>query len=210
MRMTPIHHYYHIYADGAWKDPVSEHTDALRESGLEDYPDFRLHIGLVGNAENVQRVRDYLRSKEFAWNLAGWSEKGWEQLTLAAVANDCQHNEGLVFYAHTKGAHAPGKFNTAWRRRMIYFNITRWKDAVTSLKTCDAYGCHWMGLEPNWFFGGNFWWTHTRHIRLLDPVQLENRWRAEDWIGQLKYRIKDLKVCDPAGPFPGTIGPSTK
>jgi hypothetical protein len=58
--MTPINHYYHIYADGAWEGPVREHTDALRVSGLQDYPSFRLHIGLVGSKENVQRVRDYL------------------------------------------------------------------------------------------------------------------------------------------------------
>ena len=131
--MTPIHHYYHIYADGAWEEPVREHTDALRDSGLEDYPSFLLHIGLVGSKENVRRVRDYLGKKNLEWNLIGWCEKGWEQLTLNAVAHDCKQTEGLVFYAHTKGAQSPSRFNTAWRKRMTYFNVARWKDAVARL-----------------------------------------------------------------------------
>ena len=199
--MTPIHHYYHIYADGAWETPVKEHTDALRESGLEGHPDFRLHVGLVGNEQNADRVRDYLRKKKMKWTLAGWRSEGWEQVTLNALADDCQRAEGLVFYGHTKGAKDSGRFNDEWRRRMTYFNVTRWKDAVTALRTYDAYGCHWMELEGNWLFGGNFWWTHMQYLRLLEPPGLENRWRAEDWIGRLRHQVKGFEVLDPGPPF---------
>jgi hypothetical protein len=203
--MTPIHHYYHIYADGAWEDPVREHTDALRESGLEDDPEFRFHIGLVGKAENAQRVKDYLHSRDLAWNLVGSSEKGWEQLTLSALSAASHHHEGFAFYAHTKGAHTPSQFNTAWRNRMTYFNVTKWKEAVTSLDHFSAYGCHWMELEGSWIFGGNFWWTRMEHLRLLGPVSMENRWKAEEWVGHLRHLVKDFKASDPAGPFPGKV-----
>jgi hypothetical protein len=205
MRMPPVHHYYHIYADGAWEEPVREHTDALRLSGLEDYPEFRFRIGLVGKTENVQRVKDYLHSKGVAWDLLGSSEEGWEQLTLAALARDCQHHEGFAFYAHTKGAHTPSRFNTAWRKRMTYFNVIMWKEAVASLNHASAYGCHWMELDGSWIFGGNFWWTHMEHLRLLGPVSMENRWKAEEWVGHLRQRVKDFKASDPAGPFPGKV-----
>jgi hypothetical protein len=208
--MTLIHHYYHIYADGAWEIPVREHIDALRESALETHPGFFLRIGIVGNNENVTRVRDYLGEKKIVWALAGWRREGWEQLTLTALATDCQRSDGLVFYGHTKGAHDPSRFNADWRQRMTYFNVTRWKDAVTSLRTHDAYGCHWMELEGNWIFGGNFWWTHMQHLRLLEPPNLANRWRAEDWIGQLRRQIKNFTVCDPAPPFPGCVNPSQR
>jgi hypothetical protein len=209
IRMIPIHHYYHIYADGAWEDPVREHSDALRESDLADYPGFLLHIGLVGSKENAQKVRDYLSTKDLAWHLIGWRETGWEQLTLSAVAHDCQQTEGLVFYAHTKGAHDPTRFNIAWRKRMTYFNVTRWKDAVQRLDNCTAYGCHWMEVEGSWIFGGNFWWTHMEHLRLLGPVRTDNRWKAEEWIGHLRDHIEDFRAYDPAGAFPGKITSST-
>lgn len=209
IRMTPIHHYYHVYADGAWEEPVREHTDALRDSGLEDYPNFLFHIGLVGRKENVQRVRDYLGKKNLEWTLIGWCEKGWEQLTLNGVAHDCKHTEGLVFYAHTKGSHDPSRFNTAWRKRMTYFNVTRWKDAVAKLENCSAYGCHWMEVEGSWIFGGNFWWTHMAHLRLLGPVSMDNRWKAEEWIGHLRHHVKDFRAYDPAGAFLGKVVAST-
>jgi hypothetical protein len=203
--MTSIHHYYHIYADGAWEEAVREHTDALRASGLEKHPSFLFHIGLVGSKENRQRVIDYLTENTFEWTLVGWRDKGWEQLTLNAVANDCKETEGLVFYAHTKGAHDAGRFNAAWRKRMTYFNVTRWEDAVARLENYSAYGCHWMELEGAWIFGGNFWWTHMEHIRLLGPVCMDNRWKAEEWIGHLRHHVKGFKVYDPAGPFPGKV-----
>ncbi len=203
--MTPIYHYYHIYAEGAWEKPVEEHTDALRVSGLEDHPGFHFRIGLVGSLENVQRVQDYLTEKHFQWSLIGYRTQGWEQLTLNAVAADCQQTDGLVFYAHTKGAHQPTRFNSAWRRRMTDFNVTRWKDAVASLESFSAYGCHWMDLEGSWVFGGNFWWTHMKHLRLLGPVSMDNRWKAEEWVGHLRHCVPDFRACDPAGPFPGKV-----
>jgi hypothetical protein len=203
--MTPIHHYYHIYADGTWEDPVREHAAALRESGLENYPNFFWRIGIVGSEENRERVRAYLDRKNFGWDLVRWREEGWEQLTLGALAEDCQQLEGLAFYAHTKGAHDPNPFNNAWRKRMTFFTVTKWKDAVASLESCSAYGCHWMELEGCWLFGGNFWWTWMEHLRLLGPVSMENRWKAEEWVGHLHEQVKDFKACDPAGPFPGTV-----
>jgi hypothetical protein len=203
--LTPIHHYYHIYADGAWEEAVREHVSALQDSGLTDEDEFVFHVGFVGSEENVAKVRGYLGERQIEWRLAAWEREGWEQLTLRALACEAHQHEGLACYAHTKGAHTPSRFNAEWRRRMTYYNFVRWKDAVASLQTCDAYGCHWMELEGNWIFGGNFWWTHMRHLPLLPRPTLEDRWRAEEWIGHLKRRIENFKVHDPAPPFPGTI-----
>jgi len=204
--MTPIHHFYHVYADGAWEEAVTEHIGALRESGLELAPGFTFQVGMVGNQKNVNRVREYLDRSSVEWRLAACAREGWEQLTLAALAEESHHVDGLICYGHTKGAHNPSRFNTDWRRRMTFYNLIRWKDAVRSLETHDAYGCHWMELQGNWLFGGNFWWTHIHHLRLLEPPRLENRWRAEDWVGQLRNHIENFKVHDPAPPFPGSIG----
>ena len=204
--MNSLRHYYHVYADGAWEEPLQEHINALRDSALADQTDFVFLVGIVGQKQNADRVRLFLREQKVRWQLAVWQQEGWEQVTLGALARDCVNQDGLVFYGHTKGAHNPTRFNAEWRRRMTHFNVTRWKDAVASLQANDLYGCHWMELEGNWIFGGNFWWTHTQHIRLLEAPKVENRWRAEDWVGQLRHHISNLKVHDPAPPFPGSIG----
>ena len=203
--MNSLHHYYHVYADGAWKEPLQEHIDALRNSALANQSGFVLRVGIVGDQENAGRVRVFLSKQNVVSHVAAWQREGWEQVTLIALAKDCVNHDGLVFYGHTKGAHNPTPFNADWRRRMTYFNITRWRDAVASLQVNDLYGCHWMELQGNWIFGGNFWWTHMKHIRLLEPPKRENRWRAEDWVGQLRHHISNLRVHDPAPPFPGSV-----
>ena len=76
---------------------MQELTDALRESALEDHPGFLLHIGIVGNEENANRVRDYLGEKKIVWALAGGWREGWEQLTLSALAADCQRGDAARF-----------------------------------------------------------------------------------------------------------------
>jgi hypothetical protein len=202
--MVPIHHYYHIYAAGAWQEPVREHIRALTESGLSRRESFSLHVGIVGREEDANAVRRLL-DDAVKWAEIGRSEEGWEQLTLGALARDSHSNDGLAVYAHTKGAHTPNRFNTDWRRRMTYFTITKWRDAVAALETHAAYGCHWMQLEGNWLFGGNFWWTHMSHLRLFPPPKLDTRWQAEEWIGQLPQYVPEFRVCDPAPPFPGRV-----
>ena len=201
-----VHHYYHVYADGAWEEAVEEHTSALRESGLAAYPGFLLNVGLVGSEQNRTAVLQYLAAIKLKSRLVASQPAGWEQVTLHALAQDSWRHDGFAFYAHTKGASVQTRFNTAWRRRMTHFNVTKWRAAVGSLRTVDAYGCHWMELQGNWIFGGNFWWTHMRHLRLIGTPKMDNRWNAEGWIGTLRHHIP-LKVCDPAPPFPGQVEP---
>ena len=203
--MTRLHHYYHIYADAAWQPAVHEHFTALSESGLSEQNDFCLNIGVVGAAEKIDDVCEYLRTRDLSWRLVASAAHGWEQLTLTALWSDAPSMDGPVLYAHTKGAHDTNEFNQAWRRRMTHFTVTKWRDAVTALHEYDAYGCHWMELEGSWFFGGNFWWTHMKHLRLLEPPRMENRWKAEEWVGHLREKIEGFRVFDPAPGFPGTI-----
>lgn len=204
--MIPLHHFYHIYADGAWRDPVQEHLEALQTSGLATEEGFSFSVGLVGSETNTAAVRDFLNTHSLPWREISSSRQGWEQVTLSVLARESHTLEGFVFYAHTKGASAPGGFNTAWRRRMTYHTVTHWREALASLETHHAYGCHWMELEGHWLFGGNFWWTRMSHVRLLPTPQLHSRWAAEGWIGQLPKYIPGFTACDPAGPFPGKIG----
>lgn len=204
--MAQLHHFYHIYADGEWREPVEEHLQALKTSGLGAEVGFTLSIGLVGNDDNTALVRAYLNGHSIRWTEIAWRQQGWEQVTLSVLARESHRLEGFVFYAHTKGASTPSRFNTAWRQRMTYHTVACWREALLSLETHHAYGCHWMKLQNSWLFGGNFWWTRMCHLRLLPPPGKHSRWAAEGWIGLLPRYIDGFAACDPAGPFPGKIG----
>lgn len=204
--MAELHHFYHIYADGEWREPVKEHLQALKTSGLGAEGGFSLSVGLVGNDRNTAAVRDFLNGHSIGWREVASSQEGWEQVTLNALARESHTLEGFVFYAHTKGASTPSRFNADWRQRMTFYTVTRWREALLSLETHHAYGCHWMQLGGSWLFGGNFWWTRMSHLRLLPPPGVHSRWAAEGWIGLLPRYIAGFAACDPAGPFPGKIG----
>jgi hypothetical protein len=203
--LTEIHHFYHVYADGKWQEPVAEHLLALVASGLARADGFLFKIGLVGSEKNAAAVRDFLTRQAIPWREVNWCREGWEQVTLSALARESQTAQGVAFYAHTKGAFVSGPFNTEWRRRMTDYTVTRWRDALRSLETHQAYGCHWMKLGDHYLFGGNFWWARMSDLRLLPPPQTHSRWAAEGWIGQLPRYLPKFSVCDPAPPFPGKI-----
>ncbi len=203
--VSDLHHFYHIYADGDWRQPVEEHLHALAASGLAAAKGFSFKVGLVGSDRNAAAVRDCLNVSPIPWTEVAHSRAGWEQVTLGALARESHTLDGFAFYAHTKGASSPTRFNTEWRRRMTHFTVWRWRDALQSLETHHAYGCHWMKLQEFWLFGGNFWWTRMAFLRLLPPVGTNSRWAAEGWIGLLQKYVDGFSACDPAGPFPGKV-----
>jgi hypothetical protein len=203
--MADLHHFYHIYADGEWQEPVEEHLEALRASGLGKEDGFSLNVGLVGNESNITAVRKFLSNQSIRWAEIASSQEGWEQVTLEVLARESHTLEGFAFYAHTKGASVPSRFNTAWRQRMTFYRVAHWRDAIRALETHHAYGCHWMKLQQSWLFGGNFWWTRMSYLRLLPPPGKHSRWAAEGWIGLLPRYIDGFAAYDPAPPFPGKI-----
>lgn len=84
--MADLHHFYHIYADGEWQEPVEEHLEALRASGLGKEDGFSLNVGLVGNESNITAVRKFLSNQSIRWAEIASSQEGWEQVTLEVLA----------------------------------------------------------------------------------------------------------------------------
>jgi hypothetical protein len=80
------------------------------------------------------------------------------------------------------------------------------------LEQVDAVGCHWITKEqfPHMadqnnpegypYFGGNFWWAKSSHIKELGEPVRDHRFQAEHWIG----KKPDTKVFDtnPGWPSP--------
>jgi len=189
-----LRHYYHVYADGDYKDIVTEHFNALRTSGLLGALS-HIHVGFVGSEENVrsakQRVSRLTRS--FSSNAA---PSGWEQETQDFLYRDAREAKRpfLALYAHTKGASDRSEINEVWRKIMTRYTVRDWRNAVASVTGhVGAAGCFWapfdngrlVGEGEMPFFAGTFWWAKSEAIAEIGPPERVDRYDAERWIGKI-------------------------
>lgn len=193
-------HYYHVWADGDWQQALTEHFDALTKSGLTEHLEF-VRIGLVGSAENCEAVKTALPFGDVVIE----ADMGWEQVTLTCLRDWVQdHPEGWgILYAHTKGAWNNKKLRHGWRRTMTHDTVTGWRNCVKHLDEVDAVGPFWMARfrrhqeNRGLFFGGNFWWARSEYLVRLPELELDTRFRAEDWIGLKNPDVVSLRDGEP-------------
>lgn len=185
--------FYHVYAPGTWEQPVTEHCRALTQYGLYDRLD-GLFVGFVGNDEQIAAVTATLNVMVPKWREVARAAHGWEQVTLDAMYDFAQNHDGLVSYAHTKGASRDEGIDLQWRRGMTYHNFVTWQRPVAALEAGKTIaGCGWIcggassvpAYGTGGMFGGNFWWTRAEHLRRNVPPGHESRFAAEHWLGQL-------------------------
>lgn len=201
-----ISHFYHVFAGGAWSEPVREHIRALGQSRFEG----SMTVGLVGAPADRERAREMITLRLGGWGLPApeaWAEAddGFEAVTLSALrehAIACEQPEAIL-YAHTKGAYSHHPANVPWRRSMTRYLVSGWRDCVKLLEDgYDTAGCHWLTREENhdppdflWpysHYAGNFWWAQAGYLRQLPPLELDTRWQAEEWIGHGTPLAADL------------------
>ena len=201
-----IRHFYHVWAEGAWAEPVTEHIAALREAEFSA----PMTIGLVGPAADRHIARAAIGGRLAALRLPDveWIEQGsgFEQVTLAAALRWVLMNplgDAAVFYAHTKGAYRRTEGNAVWRRSMTRRLVGGWRDCLGRLaEGYETVGCHWLTPERDHrppdhpvvtpFYGGNFWWARASYIgRSLPEPSVSSRFDAEKWIG-----LGDPVACD--------------
>jgi hypothetical protein len=190
-------HFYHVWADGAWQEPVGEHLSALDVSGLGGALDYRA-AGVVGSPANCQAA---IAALGRGWQVAATAGSGYEDVTLAKL-HAYAALDGKVLYAHTKGASDPTPRNALWRRRMTWCAVGGWERAVAALDSHDCAGPHWLTAESYWgrpsppwrcWFGGNFWWSNLSFLRQLPAPGGGDRYAAERWIGSATVpRVLDM------------------
>lgn len=199
----PVHHFYHIFADGAWQEPVDEHFAAAGGHGLLHILD-SLQIGIVGQPERRLEVKSRLDELGLDYQIIDEKDEGFEQVTMNKLADFSKTNDGYVLFAHTKGAFNNDGFRRQWRHRMTEYNVVKWWDCIEALATYNAAGIHWIKSElpehvnHNHFFAGTYWWSHLWYLRLLPYPEQSHRWASEGWIGlnesnpEIGIRVKDF------------------
>ncbi len=190
-------HFYHIYADGSWETPASEHFTALTKAGF----DGDIHIGIVGRPAQRDAVVSYAGTLPLPITIAAQAGEGYEQVTLDALHDwaATAPAETPVLYAHTKGSAFGTSISGDSRRAMDYCQIHHWRERVQALASgdYDAVGCHWLTpgefphIGPTPFFAGNYWWAQAGYLATLSPPQRNTRYDAERWVGTGNPRILD-------------------
>lgn len=198
-----IRHFYHVWADGQWREPLDEHLRAVRHAGLPCH----LTVGIVGSVDARLRVQESAHADEVVY-----ADAGYEDVTLAALHRAATANQDSVFfYAHTKGAYHPNPLNTALRQSMTRLLVGDWADCrrYLDLDLAQAVGCHWLrpqdypGIVEVPYFAGNFWWATGKYLAGLLPPASTSRYRAEAWLGEGNPEVKDLR---PGWPTWGLFG----
>jgi hypothetical protein len=206
-------HYYHIYCGGNWQLILNQHMMAVCNYGLINVLD-EIRVGIVGPPEQRKAVKEVLEGSMVAdkVKVVVTRTNAWEQATLTEMYRASQEEEAVYLYAHTKGAANPSLTTQLWGRSMLFFNVVAWERSMQMLEQVDAVGCHWITKEqfPHMadqnnpegypYFGGNFWWAKSSHIKELGEPVREQRYQAEHWIG----KKPDTKVFDsnPGWPSP--------
>ena len=188
-----LSHFYHVYADGDWEIPATEHFEELALSGLLDELD-GIYLGVVGSRENRRKVKRALRH-----DVVVEADEGWEQVTLNKLRDFCQTDDGAVLYAHTKGAWSRDELARQWRVSMTHDVVTRWRECVHGLEKVQAAGPFWLRSDMpehsghGHFFGGNFWWARSAYVAALPPLKTDHRHQAEGWVGLGKPSVKIMR-----------------
>jgi len=205
--VTRLSHWYHVYADGNWAQPVTEHCQALCKGGLLDALE-GWFVGFVGSDDNIAAARCTLDVLAPGYTVVAAAPVGWEQETLEPLWAWTQDHDGLVSYGHTKGSAHPNPINDPWRRCMEYHCFVEWRRPVEALTEGGASiaGSHWIkggpssvpGYGTGGMFGGNFWWTRAELLRQNPAPDRTSRMHAEHWLGQLSEvtPLTDATVCD--------------
>lgn len=199
--MSNVAHFYHVWADGHWEMPLQEHLVYLRYYGY----DAPLYIGNVGRSENREKVREALDGFSYEEITASG---GHEYITLNAAHTYAQDHDGVVIYAHTKGATGINEhLMTPWRRIMLDVVIGNWRDTDDVLADYDVFGWAWGDERIGWPTGeagflGNFWIARCDYVRTLPRCSPLRRGGNEIWLGLRHPRVLESEKWD------RTVGPS--
>jgi len=192
----PVHHYYHVYADGDWKPAVDEHLTVMEEAGFQ--PDL-MTVGIVGSHTNSLAARNAILERIDVDHFY-YQDEGWEHMTLNVLYEDATvASPFYAVYGHTKGAGYPAEINDYWRKVMDKYTIGMWKSChLALLNGYYAVGPFWnqymIGQTP--YFAGNFWWARSEAIAELGPVPDNSRYEAEVWIGRVHSEFEHPILCN--------------
>lgn len=172
--------YFHICQMGKWKTSFNLIWKKIEESGLLDAV-YKIRIGILVEDGKEADITLFTHPKceiIFTKNV-----KEYERPTLLHMRYAAEKEENVkYFYLHSKGIRwfdtEKEKYIIDWINLMLYWNIEKWKLAVSKLNNYTTYGCNF--LENH--YSGNFWWSTSKHIKKLPKTIGEKYTDPEYWL----------------------------
>lgn len=193
--------YFHVIDRTPKCRPVIEKiTNAFISSELIEHADIEIHCNY--EADNFEWLYQKLKRWPRCQLVFPMSRPEESEIpTLRAMKNaiDIDPVSSNVLYLHSKGVTHNNPAVDDWCDYMLYFNVTRWRDAVSKLNEgYDTCGVNWWGNFEYPHYSGTFWWARGDYLKKLpkfpnpqhvDPersglgLKCGYRNDAEFWIG---------------------------
>lgn len=170
--------YIHICQIGEWERSLNMLINAIVESGLyEQCAEIRCGI--------LNHSRQFVKTDNSIWQYSKLTvvyvgdPQEYERPTLLHMKRSAEIDSSNTkyFYVHTKGLRWFGTpsepFVVDWIKLLIYWNITKWRDAERALDDYDVYGCNYYKKDahnPSHYSGNFFWVTQTHLNRLPNTI----------------------------------------
>ena len=184
--------FYHFSTvNNPWRYIVNEQMLFAFASGLVD-ASLNIYVTGLGKIELNKTIYDIFRNPKFIYEYNNKTE-AYEYPTLKKLEKFClNHNESLVWYAHSKGASHATDNVPLWRGVMNHFVLDRWRLcydllSTTNYTTCGAILTFDSVRKPGWntYYAGNMWWAKCSHVNRLtriEKIDQSDRWIAELYV----------------------------
>ena len=177
-----------------WKSVVAELLLEATRSGLIENTK-TIYLGVLGQ-ERFSPPKHIRHKCKLLFHEKSLSPA--ECLTLNCLQKKAEQlpTSSKIWYIHTKGVSQPNsQVRQDWRRYMSYFVIGKWRYCYKCLDYYDACGVNWRmpgGPITHPHFSGNFWWANSSFITRLPPLNENNRYDAESFLGKGNPNIRCL------------------
>jgi hypothetical protein len=208
--------YIHICQLGDWKRSFNMLMTRIRESGLYSVAtEFR--CGVVSPTGTITQDEIFMDPK-IKIVCSGYSQE-YERPTLLHMRNSAEidGDNKRYLYLHTKGLRWFGTskepFVVDWINLLLYWNVNKWRDALSMLETYDTYGCNYYCKDNVWphHYSGNFFWTTPKHLKTLPRYIGPGYNDPEFWLCSNKPKVHNAFTSGLEGmghydtPFPESI-----
>jgi hypothetical protein len=192
---VPIFIFWHIYICEnrllRGTNIINRQFEKLKNSGLLDRCD-TIYIGYVSTLDfPCENIINHPKVK-----IIVQKDSGYEGVTTTSLKDFCDNEkkESLIMYIHNRGiSRDEDSPIDDWTFMMEHFIIEKWRSSITMLETKYTCGCElWAHQgrgdhnESIYHYSGNFWWSRSSYIKLLQHPSCVNRFaESEDWVLQL-------------------------
>lgn len=174
--------YFHVCQKEGWERSFDIIFSEIKKSGLYDRTS-EIRVGIVNDLGSLIDNSRFHDSKIKIILIANSNEYERPTLLHMRVHADIDNVNTCYYYVHTKGITHWGKSNESfivdWINFLLYFNITKWKFALSVLEFMDTYGCNAIHKQH---YSGNFWWSNSSHLKKLNVYIPDYYTAPEDYI----------------------------